>query len=258
MAPMTSRPHPDPAQGIFETMLVVRGEPVLPAAHLERLETSLEAVYGIGLPAQARQVVAERAEGLELGRLRLTVTPSESAPELEVDAGELDGWPHFPEQPVSLRPHQVSGGLGCHKWADRAALPTAAPGEAPLLVDGDEVLEAAWASVFAVRNGAVFTPPLDGRILPGVTRVTTIELARARGIEVSERNLPLDELRRADEVFLTNSIRGVEVVDSVDKSPLQVPTAITAILRSDLRKAWNPFSAESKTAAPKGGRSLTA
>ncbi len=241
MAPMTSRPHPDPAQGIFETMLVVRGEPVLPAAHLGRLEASLEAVYGVGLPAQTRQVVAEHAAGLELGRLRLTVTPSrsDSAPGLEVDAGELDGWPHFPEQPLSLRPYQVGGGLGCHKWADRAALPAAAAGEAPLLIDGEEVLEAAWASVFAVRGGAVFTPPLDGRILPGVTRATTVDLARARGIEVVEGPIQLADLRLADEVFLTNSIRGVEVVDSVDGSPIEAPGPVTALLRSDLRNAWN-------------------
>ncbi|HEU4737851.1 MAG TPA: aminotransferase class IV [Solirubrobacterales bacterium] len=240
---MTSRPHPDPAQGIFETMLVVRGEPVLPAAHLGRLEASLEAVYGFGLPARARQIVAERATELELGRLRLTVAPppaeNSSEPGLEVDAGELDGWPHFPEQPLSLRPHQVDGGLGCHKWADRAALPDAAAGEAPLLIDGEEVLEAAWASLFAVRNGVVFTPPLDGRILPGVTRATMVELAEARGLEVVEGAIRLADLRLADEVFLTNSIRGVEVVDSVDGTPLEAPGAVTALLRNDLRNAWN-------------------
>jgi para-aminobenzoate synthetase/4-amino-4-deoxychorismate lyase len=241
MAPMMSRPQPDPSQGIFETMLVVRGAPVAPAAHLARLETSLEAVYGIGLPAQAHRLATEHAANLELGRLRLTVTPpsdGSSPPGIAVDAGELDQWPHFPEQPVSLRPHKVSGGLGCHKWADRAALPTAPPGEAPLLVDGDEVLEAAWANVFAVRNGAVFTPPLDGRILPGVTRATTIELARGRGIEVFERTLPVEELQLADEIFLTNSIRGVEVVGSVERIALEVPGPVTDDLRGDLRTAW--------------------
>jgi len=254
---MPPRPKPDPAQGIFETMLVVRGEPVAQAAHLARLEASLEAVYGAGLPTETDAIVAAQAAELHLGRLRLTASPA-SAGELprlglEVDAGELDGWPHFPDQPVSLRPHPVSGGLGAHKWADRAALPPAAPGEAPLLVDGDEVLEAAWANVFAVRDGAVFTPPLDGRILPGVTRATIVELARARGFEVFERTLSLAELREADEVFLTNSIRGIELVSAVDDTRLAAPGPLTTILRSDLRTAW-----ESETAAPKGGRSLTA
>ena len=239
MTPMPSRPKPDPAQGIFETMLVVRGEPVKPAAHLGRLEESLEAVYGVGLPTETHRIVAEHAANLELGRLRLTVTPKGPAGlGLAVEAGELDGWPHFPERPVTLRPHQVSGGLGCHKWADRAALPTAAPGEAPLLVDGDEVLEAAWANVFAVRDGAVFTPPLDGRILPGVTRATVVDLARARGLEVFERPLPLGDLRQADEVFLTNSIRGVEVAGAVDGRPLDATSPVTIALRDDLRGDW--------------------
>lgn len=239
MTPMPSRPQPDPAKGIFETMLVVRGETVAPLAHLARLEASLEAVYGAGLPAHTQRVVPEHAEDLELGRLRLTIVPSD--PEelsLDVDAGELDGWPHFPERPVSLLPYEVSGGLGCHKWADRVALPTAVPGEAPLLVDGDEVLEAAWANVFAVRTGALFTPPLDGRILPGVTRATVAELARARGLEVFERTLPLAELREADEVFLTNSIRGVEPVASVDGSELGSATPVTDLLAAGLRAAW--------------------
>src|SRR5436190_6927525 len=194
MTPMPSRPQPDPAQGIFETMLVVRGVPVPPGAHLARLEASLDAVYGAGLPADAQRVVAEHAEDLELGRLRLTAVPSGSAGlGLEVDAGELDGWPHFPERGLTLRPHHVRGGHGCHKWADRASLPAAAPGEAPLLVDGDEVLEAAWANVFATRDGALFTPPLDGRILPGVTRATVVELASAQGIPVTEHTLTLAE-----------------------------------------------------------------
>lgn len=243
MTPMTPRPQPDPAQGIFETMLVVRGEPVLPAAHLERLEASLEAVYGFGLPAETQAVVAEHAAKLRLGRLRLTVIPARSdgasGSSLEVDAGELDGWPHFPARSVSLVPHQVSGGLGCHKWADRAALPTAPPGEAPLLVDGHEVLEAAWANVFAVHAGAVFTPPLDGRILPGVTRATVVELARARGLEVYEQVLSLDELRQADEVFLTNSIRGVEVAGSIEEIAIEAPGPVTALLSNDLRDTWN-------------------
>lgn len=239
MAPMTSRPKPDPAQGIFETMLVARSAPVAPAAHLARLEASLEAVYGTSLPAQVHEVVAQHAKDLELGRLRLTVIPDgPSAPRLEVDAGELDGWPHFPAQAVSLRPHQVSGGLGCHKWADRAALPTAPAGEAPLLVDGDEALEAAWANVFAVRNGAVFTPPLDGRILPGVTRATVIELVREAGIEVVENAVTLDALRKADEVFLTNSIRGIEWVGSIDGAPLAEERPHTSRFAAALRSRW--------------------
>lgn len=235
MRPMTARRKPDPAQGIFETMLVVRGEPVALEAHLSRLETSLEAVYGAELPSRTRQLVAEQAEGLELGRLRLTFTPSGG---IEVESGEIDRSLHLPEHPISLRSHAVSSGLGCHKWADRAAIPPSDRSEAALLVDGDEVLEADRANVFAVHKGALFTPPLDGRILPGVTRATTIELARAEGTEVIESNLTLDELRRSEEVFLTNSIRGIEMIGSIDGTPLPAAKPLSRSLVSALRSRW--------------------
>lgn len=235
MRPMTPRRKPDPSLGIFETMLVVAGTPVARERHLARLEASLEAVYEAGLPAQARQLVAERAEGLELGRLRLTYIPTG---EIEVDCGEIDRSIHFPAHSISLRSHTVDGGLGSHKWADRAAIPSSGQGEATLLLDDDEVLEADRANVFAVRKGTLFTPPLDGRILPGVTRATTIGLARGEGIEVVEKALTLEELVRSEEVFLTNSIRGIESVGSVDGLPLPSESPTTCSLENALRIEW--------------------
>ncbi|HST68344.1 MAG TPA: aminotransferase class IV [Solirubrobacterales bacterium] len=237
---MTTRQQPDPAQGIFETMLVVRGEPVARQAHLSRLEASLEAVYGVGLPAQTRQLVAKHAEGLELGRVRLTFVPDA---DVEVERGEIDRSLHFPEDPVSLSSHRVDGGLGCHKWADRSALPSSSQSKAAILVDGDEALEADRANVFAVRKGALFTPPLDGRILPGVTRATVHELAKAEGIEASERTLTLAELRESEEVFLTNSIRGIEAVGSVDGTPLSSDRPVTELLSNALQEKWETKAA---------------
>jgi para-aminobenzoate synthetase / 4-amino-4-deoxychorismate lyase len=245
MRPMAARPKPDPAQGIFETMLVVRGEPVAREAHLSRLETSLEAVYGVQLPPQAWQLVAEHSEGLELGRLRLTFVPDKG---IEAEFGEIDRSLHFPEHPISLRSHAVSGGWGCHKWADRAGLPSTSPGEAALLVDGDEVLEAARANVFAVRKGTVFTPPLDGRILPGVTRATVIELARAEGGDVVESAITLEELRQSEEVFLTNSIRGIERVGAVDGIALHTEMPLTQLFATALKSGWEKADDRSEAA----------
>jgi len=243
MTPMPSRPQPDPAQGIFETMLVVHGVPVAPEAHLSRLAASLRAAYATDLPVDIEQTVAERAGGLELGRVRLTFAP----PALAIEAGEIEPLLHFPERPVKLRSHQVPGGLGCHKWADRTALPPSLAGEAALMVDGAEVLEADRANVFAVRAGAVFTPPLDGRILPGVTRSTVIDMAREEGVEVIESALSLDLLIESDEVFLTNSIRGIEAVGSIDGAQLADERPLTSHLAEALRSGW-----KSKAAAPEG------
>jgi para-aminobenzoate synthetase/4-amino-4-deoxychorismate lyase len=249
MTPMPSRPQPDPAQGIFETMLIVCGVPVASEAHLARLEASLEAVYGTKLPSDVRQIVADRAAGLDLGRVRLTFAPAFS----EIEAGEVDPSLHFPERPTSLRSHPVRGGLGCHKWADRAALPPTAAPTAALLVDGPEVLEADRANVFAIRSGAVFTPPLDGRILPGVTRARTIAMAREAGLDVTEAAFGRTHLDEVDELFLTNSIRGIEPVESIDGVRLPGERPVTRQLAEALRCSW-----KSEAAAPEGGRSLTA
>ncbi|HYH54603.1 MAG TPA: aminotransferase class IV [Solirubrobacterales bacterium] len=243
---MTPPRKPDPSQGIFETMLVVDGAPVAPEAHLARLEASLEAVYGTQLPAGTRKLLAKHAAGLELGRLRLTFIPGS---EIELEFGEIDRSLHFPKHAISLRSYAVSGGLGCHKWADRAALPPSDKGEAAILVAGDEVLEADRANVFAVRKGTVFTPPLDGRILPGVTRATTIELARAEGAEVIEGGITFDQLRQADEVFLTNSIRGIESVGCIDGISLTHQRPFTRCLVAALRSRWRNESGRPEAAA---------
>jgi para-aminobenzoate synthetase/4-amino-4-deoxychorismate lyase len=253
MAPMTSRPKPDPAHGVFTTILVVDGAPVAMADHLARLEASTEAVYGTQLPTATEDEARDRAEGLELGRLRLTYRPDDAG--LDIEATDLDRSLHFPTQPISLVAHQVSGGLGRHKWVDRGMLPTASPGEAPLLIDGDEVLEAAWANVFATRDGALFTPPLDGRILPGVTRATIIELAHDQGVSVTEQPLPIEELKQADEAFLTNSTRGIESVGVVDSAGLPDPKPLTHLLKTVLQGEWGTGK---RNGRPEAAVSITA
>jgi para-aminobenzoate synthetase / 4-amino-4-deoxychorismate lyase len=243
MWPMPVAQKPDPARGVFDTMLVVRGEPILLEAHLTRLEASLAAVYAASLPAEARHLLAQRAVGLGLGRARVTVRPGgPNGLEVEVEASEIDPSLQFPSRSVSLRSHPVAGGLGCHKWVDRAAIPTPDRGEEPLLVDHGEVLEAGRANVFAVRNGALFTPPLDGRILPGVTRATVIELARAEGVEVVEARLAVGELGEAEEVFLTNSLRGLERVGALDGKQLGDGGSPVARLTAALRARWRLVS----------------
>lgn len=64
---------PDPAEGVFETTLVVDGGALELDAHLARLVSSLDALYGQPLPAGARELVTDSAAGTALGRLRLTV-----------------------------------------------------------------------------------------------------------------------------------------------------------------------------------------
>jgi len=73
-----------------------------------------------------------------------------------------------------------------------------------------------------VKRGVVLTPPLSVGILPGITRWRLLQLAGDAGIDVREIDLTPDELRGADEAFLTSSIRGVLPASQVDDATLPV------------------------------------
>lgn len=251
---MADRWNPDPTRGIFETLLVVDGAPVELDGHLYRLARSLEEVYSRTLPTQAEIELRRAAGEISLGRLRLTIAPTEDGLRVDLLAGGVDPETVFPSRGVKLRSHAVAGGLGSHKWAHRPGINRPAPGEAgALIVDEGEVLEAGWANVFAVRGGTLFTPPLDGRLLPGTTRAALLQLAAEEGIDAREQPLHPDDLLTADEVFLTGSIRGVEAALELDGKPLAGSGELSRRLAGALRRRWGlpdarPPAAE---AAPK-------
>jgi len=82
----------------------------------------------------------------------------------------------------------------------------------------DNVVEGPGFNVFAV-SGRTLVTPREG-VLQGVTRRTVIEIARAAGCEVQERELPIAELLRADEAFITSSGGGVMPVTQVNGKPI--------------------------------------
>lgn len=238
--------HPDPAKGVFETLLVADGRPVELDAHMARLGASLKALFGEEAPKETAELVSARARGIGLGRLRLTVAP-DGAERLrtQVATAEVDPLLVFPpwELAAELRSLVVEKGLGTHKWADRTILENAeaqAPaGSVPLVLDGNGViLEASRASVFAVREGRLFTPPTDSRILPGIGRERAIEVAGEEGVDVHEAELRLHDLLQANEVFLTGSVRGVEPVRSVDGRWIHRSGGVSERIAAGLRRRW--------------------
>jgi para-aminobenzoate synthetase / 4-amino-4-deoxychorismate lyase len=236
---MKTFPTPDPAHGLFETLLILVGEPVALDAHLKRLAASLSTLFGAALPAGLAADAAARAQGLELGRMRIVVDPAGASATLrtqEVDPGDF-----FPDRDraVALRSLPCPGGLGAHKWADREFLDEAHGEPVPLLFDdGEELLEAGRGNVFVAAGEVLRTPPLDGRILPGTARAAAIAVARDEGIEVKEGRITREDLFAADEVFLTGSVRGVEPARSLDGAPLPGGGEIGRRLSEALRRKW--------------------
>ncbi|MCA9714506.1 MAG: aminotransferase class IV [Myxococcales bacterium] len=78
------------------------------------------------------------------------------------------------------------------------------------------VAEGATSNVFMVAGGRVLTPSFETGLLKGITRTVVVELAAAQGLQVEEVTIMPAELRAADEVFLTSSVRGVMPVTRLD------------------------------------------
>ncbi|MCA9660214.1 MAG: aminotransferase class IV [Myxococcales bacterium] len=84
-----------------------------------------------------------------------------------------------------------------------------------LSMDG-AVAEGATSNVFMVKDGQISTPSLQTGLLSGITRALICELAAADGHPVTEATIWPDELRAADEIFLTSSVRGPIAVTTID------------------------------------------
>jgi para-aminobenzoate synthetase/4-amino-4-deoxychorismate lyase len=239
-----ARSGPDPSRGLFETLQVADGKPVRLVAHLDRLAGSTEELFGQGLPAGPEEAIARAARPLALGRIRVDLLPqTDTSLRFKIVAEPTDPATFFPtkENGPDLRTIHQPEWAGAHKWADRDWLETveAELGETvPLILDGDEVLEAGRANVFLVEDGALATPPADGRILPGTARVTTLALAADLGVRATERRLRLADLQAADDLFLTSSLRGIRPVRSLDGVPLGPTDPVVERLASALRSRW--------------------
>jgi branched-chain amino acid aminotransferase len=79
------------------------------------------------------------------------------------------------------------------------------------------ISEGSGQNVFVVHKGVLFTTPLNGTLLPGITRESIMTLARDAGIEVREQPLQREILYTADEIFLTGTASEVTPVRSVDR-----------------------------------------
>ncbi len=87
--------------------------------------------------------------------------------------------------------------------------------EAILVRDGFAI-EGAASNLFAVLDGLLLTPPKGNEILPGITRDLVVEIAQANAIPLQERKITVEELHRAEEVWVTSSTREVLPIIELD------------------------------------------
>jgi D-alanine transaminase len=98
---------------------------------------------------------------------------------------------------------------------------------------GQEVTEGSSSNVFMVKNGVIITHASDQLILKGITKEVILNICVKNGIPVEERTFTLEELKEAEEVFLSSTTSEVMPVVEINGNQVNggVPGAITKKLQ---------------------------
>lgn len=240
--------------GLFETILALDGRPVFAELHIARFIAGCGRLGWNPVLPDLQQVMAELIETNELStgraRIRLSISAgSGMVHDLSLGADYVV-WltavpapdpPHSTTanlSPWARNEHSALSGLKCSSYAENlVALQQAARlgfEETVFLNTAGNVCEAATSNVFAVRDGKVCTPPLAAGCLPGITRGIAMDLAGKLSIGCEETNLRPEDLRAADELFITSSIRGVMGLSRFEDRIMEVGPVTQA-----LRQAWS-------------------
>lgn len=92
--------------------------------------------------------------------------------------------------------------------------------EEVLLLREGYLTEGSASNVLVVRAGCLLAPRKDHRVLPGITCDVVLELARAKNVPLEVREISEDELRAADEIWITSSSKEVLAVTTLDGQPV--------------------------------------
>ncbi|PRZ44304.1 branched-subunit amino acid aminotransferase/4-amino-4-deoxychorismate lyase [Antricoccus suffuscus] len=224
-------------EGIFETVLIVDGVVRELPPHMARLRRSFWECYRVPLDLDADAEVRRTAAPYAgYHRARIVATP-EDPTRLRVEVQPCDPPVPLEQQPGLMLQVRRAHALAPHKFVDRDALNHAEIGlgsdEAVVFADYDGlVLEGSRSNIFVVRDGQICTPPLDGRILPGVSRQLILNYADDIGVPVAIAPISLDELAASEGAFLTNSIRGVQWVRRTSGAEWVEPHPLTRLIAS--------------------------
>jgi|Deesub1362B_J571_1020462.scaffolds.fasta_scaffold03914_4 D-alanine transaminase len=227
------------ADGVYEFIRTYEGVPFYFEEHLHRLRRSLA---GIRIPFtdfdRIRHIAREllKKAGYPESKIYIQITrgvarrdhpfPRESRPTLVMTVEELDDtiflewqrqgvqlitvpdmrWRHCDLKTIMLLPNVL---------AIQQAIEAGAY-DALLVGEGEKVRETTRNSFFAICQGHLVVPPVDGNVLPGITRSIVLHLASQIGLPVALRDLHLREAMEAEEAFVTGTTIGIVPVTDID------------------------------------------
>jgi branched-subunit amino acid aminotransferase/4-amino-4-deoxychorismate lyase len=222
--------------GLFESMRVIGGRVAFIGSHWARLSSGAE-LLRITLPAQlTMEALARMVEELVQrtghmnARCRLTLfrggggyyrpetnegsftielKPLTTPNYTENDQGLMvDIWPEMRKPLNELARHKTLNS----QYYVLAALWSQQRGLDDCLLQNDRgnIIESSTGNLFIVSNGVLYTPSLTDGCVGGVMRAEVINLALANGIKVYECSLNPQNLLAADELFITNAVKGIQ------------------------------------------------
>lgn len=250
--------------GIFETFRVYARKGFRLAAHLVRLEAAAHAL-DLDMPRSASQIEADvfhllDRNGLEDAIVRINVSRGcgGRGPGTQ-GVGEptyvVANWP----VPDDLEVRRRRGARLC-TVSTRRLHPSTLPPVAKLASYLNSVLavteamkrgcddglmlttegalaECGVANIFCVRSGVLCTPSLELGVIPGITRAIVLNLALGAGLDTEEGIYPSRLPDDVSEVFVTNSVVGVQPVASLDGREYLVPGPCTERLMTAYRES---------------------
>ncbi len=226
--------------GLFETMRSYEGVVFRLGDHVERLFCSAAAL-GINNSYDKKFITEAvyqtlKANKLRDGRLRLTLTSGamgeseeQRRSSLVITATKIQPYPPeyykkgvlvvlCPFRQNTTEPtcgHKTTNYLSRMMALEDARRKRAT--EALWFTVDNRLAEGCISNVFLVKDSTLYTPALNTPVLGGIARKTVCELAEVNSIKLAEKDLTIDDLLGAEEVFLTNVIMKVLPIITIEK-----------------------------------------
>lgn len=223
--------------GVFETILLTEGVPCFVEQHYERLTKSC-AIMSIQLRLE-KEALYEQAMKLGKilniteGRLKITCFKDVDGDSYIMTLSPYNHQWDMSSQGVSItlsdikrNPHSPLCYLKSLNYMENilGRNEAAAKGydEALFLNVHDKVCEGAVSNIFWIKSGVINTPDISCGILSGVIRKQVLDICSKIKLSYEEGSYDMNEVLQADEVFITNSLKGIMPVYRVDHTFFKV------------------------------------
>ena len=219
--------------GVFETIRIVNGMPIFLDGHFKRLMSGLK-VLMFDIPGSyTKQFFLSQKISMG-GKVRLAVfrsgkgsyKPDNNSPLFIIEANEINDNEYVINDKGlkvdifnDIQKHQSV--LSSLKTANSLEYVVASVfaeknnlDDCLMVNSKGNIIESTNSNIFIVSNKVLYTPPISEGCVGGVTRMNLINLLIKNKVGVYESNLNAQHLLSADEILLTNTIKGISWVSS--------------------------------------------